>query len=61
MKQVREYNIVVRVRVATYESDADVQNFCTLLAAQLAGHCAEHQYFINANNPSVEMTYVPST
>lgn len=61
MKQVREYNIVVRVRVATYESDADVQNLCTLLAAQLAGCCAEHQGFITEHNPSVEITYDPRT
>lgn len=58
MSQVREYEVQIKLRVATYQSDAEIKDFCNLLAAQLEGCCAEHQGIITTNQ-SVGVTYAP--
>lgn len=54
---VREYDVVVRVRVATYESDVEVKHFSQRLAAMLAADIENERDFLFKTNPSVEVRY----
>ena len=57
MSQVREYNVTVRVKLATYESDAEVALFAKRLAAMLAADIESERDYVFKTNPTVEVTY----
>jgi hypothetical protein len=54
---VREYNVVVRVRVATYSSDLEVKIFAESISEVVQRTCYVHPHFVCETNPSVEVNY----
>ena len=58
---VREYDVVVRVRVATYASDIEVKLFSEALVRSLEAKCTSDPAFICEGKPTVEVRYDPRT
>lgn len=54
---VREYNVIVRVRVATYASDMGVKMFANDLADTLLTTCMNDEAIICEHKPQVEVNY----
>ena len=58
---VREYDVVVRVRIATYASDMGVKMFADDLANTLLTTCMNDKAIICEHKPQVEVNYDPRT
>ena len=55
--EVNEYNITIKVRVATYETGPEVMAFSRRLAAMLAADIEPEKDFLFKTNPIVELKW----
>lgn len=58
---VREYDVVVRVRVATYASDMGVKMFADDLVNATLNVCMNDKAMICEGKPTVQVNYDPRT
>ena len=57
MSTLREYKLTIKAQVATYQSDAEVQELCANLAEYLQTYCNVNEHFIFQHPAVVEVTY----
>ena len=58
---VKEYNVVIKMRVATYASDIGLKMFVDDVANAAMKACISDAAFICEHKPQIEVTYDPRT
>lgn len=58
---IREFNVVAKLQVASYENDLEVRKFAERLVTLLEIHCEKESNFIVRDNILVSVNYESGT
>ena len=60
MSKLHEYRLKVSLRVGTYKSHSEMQEFASRLSEVMGDYCKCNSDVVCENNPTVDVIYEPS-